>query len=197
MTDENAKSFEAGADEKAEKILSAIHFATSELYCQERIKFSNPAAKFHLELAASQGHLEAKIILGRRHHISWPKSTRFCQVRATGVMKILGNFSDKGKKYLQLKTDTILDKIHVLPNQTKGFKYLQAAADNGDLYSNYWIARAYHTGNGLPDGEDIDLNQAIKYYWNLNEEITNFDIPFYSILGNSISCKFPRLGILI
>ena len=197
MTDENAKSFEAAADAKAEKILSAIHFATSELYCQERIKFSNPAAKFHLEFAASQGHLEAKIILGKRYHTFLALIDSISPGLSHGSHEIIGNFSDKGKKYLQLKTDTILDRIHVRPNQSKGFKYLQAAADNGDLYSNYWIARAYHTGNGLPDGENIDLNQAIKYYWNINEEIGNFDIPFYSILGNSISCKIPRLGILI
>ena len=52
-------------NENSKKILSAIHFATSQLYCQGRINFSNQAAKFHLELAASQGNLEAQIILGK------------------------------------------------------------------------------------------------------------------------------------
>ena len=62
----NSKSFQAEVNEKekALMILSAIHFATSQLYCQGRINFSNQAAQFHLELAASQGHLEAQIILG-------------------------------------------------------------------------------------------------------------------------------------
>ena len=60
---------------------------------------------------------------------------------------------------------------------------MQAAAENGDIYSNFWIARAYHTGNGLPDGNKIDFGKAIKHYLNINEEISSFDIPFYSILG--------------
>ena len=70
----NSKVF---AKEKADKILSAIHFATSELYCQGRIKFSNQAAKFHLELAASQGHLEAQIILGINYEIFRPSARWF------------------------------------------------------------------------------------------------------------------------
>ena len=63
----NFKSFQAevNAKETSLKILSAIHFATSQLYCQGRINFSNQAAQFHLELAASQSHLEAQIILGK------------------------------------------------------------------------------------------------------------------------------------
>ena len=93
---------------------------------------------------------------------------------------------NKGKKYLELQSDTCLDEITVPPSPTKGFKYLQSAADNGDLYSSYWIARAYHTGIGLPDGEEIDFHRAIKYYLNINEEISNFDISFYSILGKSL-----------
>ena len=56
--------------EKADKILSAIHFATSELYCQGRIEFSNQAANFHLELAANLGNLEAQIILGTSYVFS-------------------------------------------------------------------------------------------------------------------------------
>ena len=91
----------------------------------------------------------------------------------------------KGKKYLQLHSDLLLDQIQVTPDQEKGFRYLQAAAENGDAYSNYWIARAFHTGNGLPGGTEIDFGQAIKHYLNINEEISNFDIPFYSILGKS------------
>ena len=75
----NSKVF---AKEKADKILSAIHFATSELYCQGRIKFSNQAAKFHLELAASQGHLEAQIILGINYDIFWT-SAHWFQIKKT------------------------------------------------------------------------------------------------------------------
>jgi len=62
---------------------------------------------------------------------------------------------------------------------------LQAAAENGDTYSNYWIARAYQTGIGLPAGTEKDFGRAIKHYLNINEAISNFDIPFYSILGKS------------
>ena len=69
----NSKSFQAEVNEKEKplNILSAIHFATSQLYCQGRINFSNQAARFHLELAASQGHLEAQIILGKVKIFSW------------------------------------------------------------------------------------------------------------------------------
>ena len=98
-------------------------------------------------------------------------------------------YRDKGKKYLQLHSDFLLEQIQVEPDQEKGFRYLQAAAKNGDNYSNYWIARTYHTGNGLPDGNEIDFDKAIKHYLNINEEISNFDIPFYSILGKSIFSK--------
>ena len=71
----NSKSFQAEVNEKekALMILSAIHFATSQLYCQGRINFSNQAAKFHLELAASQGHLEGQIILGKAKMDSYHK----------------------------------------------------------------------------------------------------------------------------
>ena len=95
------------------------------------------------------------------------------------------DYHDKGKKYLQLHSDFLLDQIQIKPDQEKGFRYLQAAAENGDNYSNYWIARAYHTGNGLPDGIEIDYNKAIRYYLNINEEINHFGIPFYCILGKS------------
>ena len=92
-------------------------------------------------------------------------------------------YHEKGKKYLQLNSDFLLDQIQIIPDHEKGFRYLQAAAENGDIYSNFWIARAYHTGNGLPDGNEIDFGKAIKHYLNINEEISSFDIPFYSILG--------------
>ena len=55
---------------RSELPLSAIHFAVSQLYCQGRINFSNHAAKFHLELAARRGNLEAQIILGKVTYIS-------------------------------------------------------------------------------------------------------------------------------
>ena len=66
LSDQNYKAeVNVSQNENPKKILSAIHFATSQLYCQGRINFSNQAAKFHLELSASQGNLEAQIILGK------------------------------------------------------------------------------------------------------------------------------------
>ena len=102
------------------------------------------------------------------------------------------DYHDQGKKYLQLHSDFLFDQIQVIPDQEKGFRYLQAAAENGDNYSNYWIARAYHIGNGLPEGNEIDFGKAIKHYLNINEEISNFDIPFYSILGKPNFRKYQR-----
>jgi len=49
-----------------EDILSAIHYATCQLYCQERIEFSNDASAFHLEIAARTGHLEAQAVLAKK-----------------------------------------------------------------------------------------------------------------------------------
>ena len=49
-----------------EDILSAIHFAVCQLYCQERIEFSNDASAFHLEIAARTGHLEAQAVLAKK-----------------------------------------------------------------------------------------------------------------------------------
>ncbi|CBY34062.1 unnamed protein product [Oikopleura dioica] len=49
-----------------EEILFAIHYAVCQLYCQERIAFSNDASVFHLKIAAEGGHVEALTIYGRK-----------------------------------------------------------------------------------------------------------------------------------
>ena len=150
-----------------------MHFRTSQNWVSKHLNFN------------LSGDYQLINIFSAR--MSWSLSYTF---RTKIWYTRAGNeYHDKGKKYLQLHSDFLLDQIQVEPDQEKGFRYLQAAAKNGDNYSNYWIARTYHTGNGLPDGNEIDFDKAIKHYLNINEEISNFDIPFYSILGKSIFSK--------
>ena len=48
------------------EILAEIHYAVCQLYCQERIPFSNDASAFHLKLAAKMGHQEAMSLLSKK-----------------------------------------------------------------------------------------------------------------------------------
>jgi len=65
LIDENEKD-ELKNRATKEDILSAIHYATCQLYCQERIEFSNDASAFHLEIAARSGHQEAQAVLAKK-----------------------------------------------------------------------------------------------------------------------------------
>ena len=66
LVDENENENEFKKKATKEDILSAIHFAVCQLYCQERIEFSNNASAFHLEIAARTGHLEAQAVLAKK-----------------------------------------------------------------------------------------------------------------------------------
>ena len=111
-----------------EEILAAVHYAVCQLYCQERIPFSNEASIFHLYQAADRHHEEAISLLA--------------------------------KKLLGLPTD-ILEEITIVPNPEEGFQYLQRSSDP---YSVYLLARAYHTGLGLPESESVNFEKAAELY---------------------------------
>jgi len=53
-------------DDSERDALAEIHFVACELYCQERIAFSNKAALFHLNLATEMNNVKALSILGRK-----------------------------------------------------------------------------------------------------------------------------------
>ena len=47
-------------------VLREIHYTTCQLYCQERIPFSNDASIFHLAEAAQMGHLESMSVYSKK-----------------------------------------------------------------------------------------------------------------------------------
>ena len=74
-------------------------------------------------------------------------------------------------------------------NRTKGIEYLVCAASSGDAYSNFWLARAYHTGFGLCDCK-INLELALVHYMNILEGAIDLEsdlgTSIYTILGKSL-----------
>ena len=61
--------------------------------------------------------------------------------------------------------------------------------DQGDSYSNFIIARALHTGTGLPDGVVKNWILAFKKYSEIIEDRTEIGTPIYMLMQYQAEMK--------
>nr|CAB3240932.1 eukaryotic elongation factor 2 kinase [Phallusia mammillata] len=115
-------------------ILGKIHYDMAAYYDIGRVPYHEDSALFHLETAAECGSLEAILCMA--------------------------------KLYMGMPHD-LLAQINLEKseeNAIKGFQMMESAAEAGDKNSIFIVAKAYHSGIGLPKHKSADFRKALEWF---------------------------------